>query len=275
MRFQEWREVYVTKMNVLVSGHVYDHNPQDVGDLALYLSTKIFGKYFGHRPVISDKILTAKDVEKLDKHKWITKFRPDEVTNPCDIVGTIELDYVGLPQRKSKKFMDAVRFFMDELRIKYGMAETESHNTAMRQDIDRSRGFGDSPEDIENWHKKVSKNNLKKIYRMKVPILHMPEMTASGPPSLLITTANMHHLVNRVLGFSRYKTERGYYIPCRELSSRLDELEGVKLPARSGNTYGGHFDAGYYITDIKLHLEVLYHINEWAIDHHHAELTIQ
>jgi hypothetical protein len=274
MRFYQWSETYVAKMRVLVGGHTYDHNPQDTGDLALYLSTKLFGKYFGYRPVISDKILSEKDVKKLDKHDWISRFQPNELTDPCDIVGTLDFDYRGLPQKRSKKFIDAIKFFLDELRIKYGMLETESHATAMRKDIERSRGFGESPEDVEKWHNKISRNNLKKTYKIKVPILHLPDMPAEGPPSLFLSVANMNHLMNRVLGLTRFKTETGYYIPSRDMLKKLEEIEGINLPSRSSNSYGTEFDAGYYTSDIKLHLEVLYHIAEWGIEHNHADLVV-
>jgi hypothetical protein len=274
MKFTEWHEYYIKKMTTVVSGHSYDHNPQDMGDIASYLSTKIFGRYFGPRKVVSDKILSAKDIKKIDEVRWITRFYPDEVTDPKNVVGNIELDYNGLPLRKCSKFIKAVKFYLDELNVKFGSFDIETHQTAMRQEIERSRGFGENPDTIEKWHKKITRNNLNRVCRVRIPILHIPDLPPEGPPSFWLSVVNMHHIIGGILHLRRFKTSNGYFIPTKDLIESIENTDGRKLMCRNSVALGGQIDSGFYASEIRGHLEILESIGEWALEYKKSDILI-
>jgi hypothetical protein len=227
-------------MSIYVSGHEYHDDINDLDDLANQLKRKVLYPAF-------EKLSPEqqKDVQTggSGQHQMLT---PDgsyystreEVLNL----------YTAGWGKMIPNLVKGIKYFMDELGVKYGEFKVE-----------KSGMFGSEV--------------------IRIPILQWAK-SKNTPPLLNMANANAHLIFGELLGFPG--EEGGYSdISPADLYRKIEELEKHQLDIHARDAYTAQhksgptmFHGGLSSEDISSRLEQIKKIAKWALDNHYDQLYV-
>ena len=234
--FKEWLNLFES-MSVYVKGHDYSSDIHNLDDISARLKKHVIDPLWYKIPEEErDAVKNGGSVS----HRIIS---PDgsyySNGNPI-----INLYTAGWSQESIDKIIQGIKYFLDEMRVKYGPFKTES-----------SGMYGG----------KVT----------RIPILDYSP-TSNSPPLLNLSNANANLIFGDILGIQ----ERGSISPA-ELIMRISKIDKDKISIHAQEPYSQqipgrvtHIHGGIDEEGIKKRLNALQQIAKWAMDNHYDEIYV-
>jgi hypothetical protein len=229
-------------MDVLISGYSTQNDMKNLDDIAEYLKRKIIN------PLWEKLSPEEKDVVRKAGSMHHGILTPDGSYYNRDKKEILNLYTGGWPERFIKSLVEGVKYYLDELKIKYSSFIN-----------DKSKMFdGDSV--------------------VRIPILSW-KPTEDTPPSLNLANGNAMLIFGQLL---KYKVEEGgfYNIAPADLIVKIDNLEKDQLRIHARDQYsstrGGSqtINGGLDENGIQKRLDAIRNIAQWAIKNHYDSINV-
>jgi hypothetical protein len=226
--FLEWLTLMET-----VSVYVKDYNSgeklNNLYDLSWWL-TKRLQKIPAFNQATNPEVLT---IDGIDVHAP---------------TGRLNFYTAGIPKDAISKILAGIKYYLDELKVKYGPFQTD-------------------------------KSKLFKTEVIRIPIFHLPTQQKAGelPPEFNITNDSADYLFKGILGYSTLEELES--INVRDLLQRIQNLPEYSIKPIPPSDQKGEKGArvinfGLDEERIKRYLETLEKLAMWAINHGYDYLTI-
>lgn len=225
--FLDWMQ-----MNETVSVYVADYNPgekvHNLYDLSWYLIKRL-QKIPAFQQGTNQDVLAP---DGLDMHTTS---------------GRLNFYTAGIPSNAVPTILKGIKYYLDELKVKYGPFTPE-------------------------------KSNMFKTEVIRIPILHLPQEKKANelPPEFNISNDNANHLFREILGYPQ--EDDLSRINARDLLYRIQNLPDYAIKPRETSDERGEkgprvINFGLDEDRIKRYLETLAKIATWAIKNHYDYLT--
>lgn len=240
--FKEWMNL-TEGMSVMISGYNSNDNIKDFESIAEFIKGKVINPLWYQ--------LTEEEKAAVRKggslHHGI--LAPDGSYYGRDGKEILNLYTGGWPDEQLNKMVKGVKYYLDEMKIKYSPFIT-----------DRSKMFDGDPV-------------------IRIPILSW-KPTQDAPPSLDMNNSNTHLIFSDVLG---YKGEEGGYfnLSPADLVVKIDNIENGKLQIHARDPYVSKrnngpemIHGGIDSSGIERRLEVIKQIAQWAMKNHYDNIYV-
>lgn len=189
-------------------------------------------------------------IKRLQKIPAFHQAKNPEVLTPDGLdmhttSGRLNFYTDGIPATAIPTILKGIKYYLDELKVKYGAFTPE-------------------------------KSNLFKTEVIRIPILHLPQEKDERPPEFNISNRNAEYLFHGILGYD--SNDDLSQINARDLLHRIQNLQDYSIqpiePTDEKGEKGARFiDIGLDEERIKRYLEDLTKIATWAINNHYDYLT--
>lgn len=239
--FQEWLKVYES-MDVYIQGYDTSNDMHDLDDVANKLKIKILYPMFEK---LSPEAQEAVRKGGSMMHGMIT---PDGsyYSGEGEVINFYS---AGWPQELIPHIIQGIKYFLDEMGIKYGQFRTEQ-----------------------------SGMNFGQVYR--IPVLKF-EATKGGPPVLNLSNQNAFLIFKDILGFYDEGGHGFYGISPAELLMKIDNLPDFNVGIHAQEPYTTKTQGGPTVhhggldeSGIKRRLEQIRQIAIWARDNGYDEIYV-
>lgn len=315
-KFSKWIEskIFEESMDVRVNDYEYPHEMNVLGDVSNYLQNKLLGDYMymgfmsqedQKKTMQGNKLMTPDDIMHYMKNRPMEQFSIDGGSDYFGKSGVINFYYQGLPQSKVQQFIQAIKYLLDEVGVKYGPLQSEDWQTKYnkeqadsisRGDYESEKHDGsdsyedknfikytsthaDRMKDIENWYRKIEDKSQTRVVR--IPILGIPDKKGRNePPQLNLSNANAVHIFRNVLDMKQYEDDGGFFnMPAADIIIKIDTLR--KPEERKSRREGGPgtgksmlIDFGLDADEINKRLMVIRQIAQWALDNGYDAINV-
>jgi len=238
--FMEWLQQINESMSIYVSGHDYQDDINDLDDLANQLKRKVL---YPALDKLSPEQQKAVQAGGAMQHQMLI---PDG-SYYSDHEEVLNFYTAGWGEM-IPKLIQGMKYFMDELGVKYGKFKVE-----------KSGMFGSEV--------------------IRIPILQWAK-SKNTPPLLNMTNANARLIFGELLGFPG--DEGGYSdISPADLYRKIEDLEKHQLDIHARDAYTTQYKGGATIhhgglssEDISIRLEQIKKIAKWALDNHYGQIYV-
>ena len=244
MNFKEWFNLFAESMDVMVSDYTYPEKIGTLGDISHYLERRLY-------PLIEK--FSSEEMDNWKKNRPMELVTSDGDSDYFGESGTLNFYTNGIPEEKIDNFIAAIKYNLDESKIKYGSFKKESH---------------------------LPSSEFSGTRVVRIPILQSLKKHEDQPPELNLANANAYLIFSDLLG---YKGQDGFYsVPARDVIVRIDSyLKKIDIQrvAREPSVEKGEkgatlIDAGYSEEQIERKLDQIRKIAKWAIDHDYENLHV-
>lgn len=246
--FWEWMK-FNESMDVVVKDFEKSHTPDNILELTNWITNKLFYQ--------------AKIVPPSGN--YFRTFEPDG-DDYWKESGIMNFYTQNIPPIMVDKILQAIKFFFDEDKIKYGQFKKEPWSAKM---------------DEFEWAKKewkITNPNTTRVIR--IPILSIPKKQENAPPELNMSNAAARYFFRDVLGFADHEEDGGFFnINARDLIIKLDMLPSVNLYTKSGDEKqepgkANIISGGYDEKRLQRYVDVIRQIAQWAIDNNYDMIDV-
>lgn len=315
--FAKWLEnrVIVESMDVRVDDMPQEQELDTLGDISSYLQNKLLGNYI-HMGFMSpenqkkamqgNKMMAPDDIAHYMKNRPTEQFSPDGDSDYFGNSGIINFYYQGLPQSKVQQFMQAAKFLLDEIGVKYGQFKAEDWQAKYNKDRDESEEQGDYESErhdgsdkydyenyikytsshadrmkqLDKWYKEKA-DDMSEIRVVRIPILSIPnKVNQNSPPKLNMANGNAYHIFHDVLDMKQYGEEGGYFgMPAADLIMKIDMMQANPRGREAEDTGGPGTDKARFISmgldsnQIDQRLMTIRQIAQWALDNGYSTIS--
>lgn len=236
----EWLQQINESMSIYVSGHDYHDDINDFDDLAYQLKQKVLYPAWNK---LSDDKQKAVQAGGAMQHQMLI---PDG-SYYSDHEEVLNFYTAGWGEM-IPTLIQGMKYFMDELGVKYGEFKVE-----------KSGMFGSEV--------------------IRIPILQWAK-SKNTPPLLNMANANARLIFGELLGFPG--DEGGYSdISPADLYRKIEDLEKHQLDIHARDAYTTQYKGGATIhhgglssEDILIRLEKIKEIAKWALDNHYGQIHV-
>lgn len=239
MNFYEFYNIINESMDVRIKDADYKNRLDNILNVCVYLENKLYN-------IINS--FTPEQKEYYDKNRVAELISPDG-DGAFKTKGIINFYLRPIPPDLINKFIQAIKYYLQEVNIKYAQFYEEDSNS---------------------W---------KNSRVVRIPILEIPKEDA-GPPELNLSNINAHLIFNDVLGFKGVDNYH-YVISARDLLIKIDNLPDFvsDINARSNNITKGSsgatfMDFGYSGDQIRQRLQKIRQIAIWAIENNYDTIIV-
>jgi hypothetical protein len=239
-KFIEWLDLRES-MDLYVSGFEYPQETETLLDLCHYLFRNVIDRFW-------QKMTPEQQARFRNQGRAIETISPD--TSSSDAFGStgiINFYMGGIDPALRPKMLQGVKYYLDELGVKYGPFKEESDGSDIRV--------------------------------VRIPILHNEPKKHDMPAKLNMANANAHLIFGQLLGFP---DEGGSYsFSARDVMVKIDgalkELD-IQKAARPTTVEKGKgatvYSMGLSADDIKMRLGKIREIAKWAIEKGYDQLYV-
>ena len=240
--FIEWLQQINESMSIYVSGHNYQDDIDNLDDLAEQIKRKFLYTAFDNlTPEQQKKVIDGGSMH----HGMLT---PDGsyYSNQKEILNFYTTGWGEM----IPKMVQGIKYFMDELGVKYGEF-------------------------------KVEKSGLFNSEVIRIPILQWNK-SKNSPPVLNMANDNARLIFGELLGFPRDRESGGYSnISPAELYRKIEELDKNQLDIHARDAYTikpkngpTMMYGGLSSEEISSRLEQIKKIAKWALDNHYDQIYV-
>jgi len=227
-------------MNVMVSDYTYPEKVDTLGDIGYYLTKRL-------HPLIEK--LSPEEMDNWKKNRPMELVASDGDSDYFGKSGVLNFYTNGIPKGKIDNFLEAIKYYLDEAKIKYGSLVSDTSQLYGTQVI-------------------------------RITILQSFVKHKDQPPELNLSNANARLVFGDLLGYE--DLDSLYDVPARDVIVRIDsylkefDIQRVTREPNVERSEGGatFIDAGYSEEQIKMRLDQIRKIAHWAIDHDHENLHV-
>lgn len=212
------------------------------------------------------KMMSDEEREAWGASRPVEMFSPDG-DDHFEESGTLNWYVHGLPPEKLPQMESAVKYYLDELGVKYGPFKYETFGEYLD---------AHDPKEINPEWAERDKSKAQEYRVARIPILQLPPPAPPGqhPPELNMSNANARDVFEGLLNFSGAMD--GAPMDAWQILQRIGGLiesqkqEYVSEPSQEGNVYHQGRDEGY----IDRRLEDIAKVAQWAVDNGHQQLYL-
>lgn len=237
--FLEWLNLHES-MSVYVSGHEYNHDVNDLDDLALQIKNRLINPAFSKLSPESKRL-----VEKGESHRHgIIVPDGDYYSNGKENLNFYTAGWGDM----IPKLLQGVRYFLDEMGVKYGTFKTE-------------------------------KSGIYNSEVVRIPILQWSK-TKNNPPLLNLANDNAMLIFGTLLGMPGGND--GFHdISPADLYRKVDSIDTDALDIHARDPYhvkpkngAEQIHFGLSGQDIQQRLDQIKKIAKWALDNHYDKIDV-